>query len=65
VRNGDAVLRGYGVCHALDKRKCPAMKNRPCLTADDARAIGAAAAAEAVANGWAVAIAVVDDGNHL
>jgi len=41
------------------------MKNRPCLTADDARAIGAAAAAEAVANGWAVAIAVVDDGGHL
>jgi uncharacterized protein GlcG (DUF336 family) len=41
------------------------MKQRPCLTVDDARAIGAAAAAEAVANGWAVSIAVVDDGGHL
>ncbi|HTP72387.1 MAG TPA: heme-binding protein [Burkholderiaceae bacterium] len=41
------------------------MKNKPCLTAADARAIAAAAEAEAEAHGWAVSIAVVDDGGHL
>ena len=41
------------------------MKTRPALTADDARAIAAAAEAEARRNGWAVTIAVVDDGGHL
>jgi uncharacterized protein GlcG (DUF336 family) len=41
------------------------MKNKPFLTVDDARRIAAAAEAEAVANGWAVCIAVVDDGGHL
>ena len=41
------------------------MKNKPCLTAADTRAIAAAAEAEATAHGWAVSIAVVDDGGHL
>jgi uncharacterized protein GlcG (DUF336 family) len=41
------------------------MRNRPTLTLDDARRIAAAAEAEALANRWAVAIAVVDDGGHL
>lgn len=41
------------------------MKTRPALTASDARAIAAAAEAEALRNGWAVTIAVVDDGGHL
>lgn len=41
------------------------MKSKPCLTADDVRRIGAAAEAEAQRNGWAVTIAVVDDGGHL
>jgi len=41
------------------------MKNRPTLTAADARAIAAAAEAEARAHDWAVSIAVVDDGGHL
>ncbi|HET9206122.1 MAG TPA: heme-binding protein [Burkholderiaceae bacterium] len=41
------------------------MKTRPALTAADARAIAAAAEAEATRNGWAVTIAVVDDGGHL
>ena len=41
------------------------MKNKPCLTAADARRIAAAAEAEALAHGWAVVIAVVDDGGHL
>ncbi len=35
------------------------------LTQEDARAIGAAAEAEALKNGWAVTIAIVDDGGHL
>jgi uncharacterized protein GlcG (DUF336 family) len=41
------------------------MKTRPLLTLDDARAAAAAAEAEALKNGWAVSIAVVDDGGHL
>jgi len=41
------------------------MKNKPTLTLDDVRRIAAAAEAEALANNWAVAIAVVDDGGHL
>jgi glc operon protein GlcG len=41
------------------------MKLRPTLTAADARVIAAAAEREALANGWAVSIAVVDDGGHL
>lgn len=41
------------------------MRNRPTLALDDARRIAAAAEAEALANRWAVTIAVVDDGGHL
>jgi glc operon protein GlcG len=41
------------------------MNNKPYLTLDDARRIAAAAEAEALANKWAVCIAIVDDGGHL
>ena len=41
------------------------MQTRPYLTLEDARKIAAAAEAEAMANQWAVAIAVCDDGGHL
>lgn len=41
------------------------MKQKPYLTADDVKRIAAAAEAEALANGWAVTIAIVDDGGHL
>jgi glc operon protein GlcG len=41
------------------------MKNKPVLTLDDARRIAVAAEAEALANGWAVSIAIADDGGHL
>jgi glc operon protein GlcG len=41
------------------------MKNKPMLTADDARRIATAAEAEALAHQWAVSIAIVDDGGHL
>ncbi|CCA90581.1 MULTISPECIES: heme-binding protein [unclassified Novosphingobium] len=41
------------------------MKTKHSLEAADVKAILAAAEAEAVTNGWAVAIAVVDDGGHL
>jgi uncharacterized protein GlcG (DUF336 family) len=41
------------------------MKTKPTLTADDARAMAAAAEAEALKNNWAVTIAIVDDGGHL
>jgi len=41
------------------------MNTKPFLTSDDARAIATAAEAEARRNGWAVTIAVVDDGGHL
>ena len=41
------------------------MKTKPMLTLDDIKTIAAAAEAEALANNWAVTIAVVDDGGHL
>ncbi len=41
------------------------MRTRPALTLEDARAIAAAAQAEAARNHWAVTIAIVDDGGHL
>ncbi len=41
------------------------MKTKAFLTNDDARRIAAAAEAEAGRNGWAVTIAIADDGGHL
>jgi uncharacterized protein GlcG (DUF336 family) len=41
------------------------MNSKPTLTAADARAVAAAAEAEATRQGWMVTIAVVDDGGHL
>ncbi|PJG47889.1 hypothetical protein CAF53_06260 [Sphingobium sp. LB126] len=41
------------------------MKTKHSLEASDVKAILAAGEAEARANGWAVTIAVVDDGAHL
>ncbi|MBS1187723.1 MAG: hypothetical protein H6R04_1741 [Burkholderiaceae bacterium] len=40
------------------------MQTKSVLTLDDVQKIAAAAEAEATKNGWAVAIAVVDDGGH-
>ena len=41
------------------------MKSRPMLTLDDVKRIAAAAEREALANAWAVTIAIADDGGHL
>lgn len=41
------------------------MKTKPSLDLADAKAIAAAAEAEALKNNWAVSIAIVDDGGHL
>ena len=41
------------------------MNTKPTLTLDDVRAIAAASEAHALKNGWAVTIAIVDDGGHL
>jgi uncharacterized protein GlcG (DUF336 family) len=41
------------------------MKTKPALAASDVKKILAAAEAHALANKWAVTIAVVDDGGHL
>jgi len=41
------------------------MKTKPYLCLDDVKRIAAAAEAEALANQWAVSIAIVDDGGHL
>jgi uncharacterized protein GlcG (DUF336 family) len=41
------------------------MKNRPMLTQDDVQAMAEAARVEAQTHGWAVCIAIVDDGGHL
>lgn len=41
------------------------MKTKHCLETCDVKAMLAAAEAEALANNWAVTIAIVDDGAHL
>jgi uncharacterized protein GlcG (DUF336 family) len=41
------------------------MFQQPVLSLDDAKRVAAAARAQAQSNGWAVVIAVVDDGGHL
>ncbi len=41
------------------------MKTRPYLSLEDVKKIAAAAEAEAVANQWAITIAICDDGGHL
>ncbi len=41
------------------------MDTKPFLTLDDAKRIAGAAEAEALRHGWAVTIAIVDDGGHL
>lgn len=40
------------------------MHRKPCLNADDVRALVAAARDEAMRRGWRVTIAIVDDGGH-
>lgn len=41
------------------------LKQKPMLCLDDVKSIVAAAEAEALQHGWAVCIAVTDDGGHL
>lgn len=41
------------------------MNTRPFLTLSDVKRMAGAAEAEAVAHGWSVTIAIVDDGGHL
>ncbi|GAC1415255.1 MAG: heme-binding protein [Burkholderiaceae bacterium] len=41
------------------------MQTKPLLTLQDVKEIAAAAEVEALANKWAVTIAIVDDGGHL
>lgn len=41
------------------------MHTKPYLNLEDARQVALAAEAEALANQWAVTIAIVDDGGHL
>jgi uncharacterized protein GlcG (DUF336 family) len=41
------------------------MNSKPTLALSDLRAMAAAAEAEATQHGWAVTIAIVDDGGHL
>ncbi len=41
------------------------MKTKPYLSLDEVKRMAAAAEAEALAHGWAVSIAIVDDGGHL
>ena len=41
------------------------MFNRPCLELADVKRMAAACEAEALANKWAVAFAIVDAGGHL
>jgi uncharacterized protein GlcG (DUF336 family) len=59
------ALRQRPDCRAATGVIVAGMKSKPTLTIEDTRAIAAAAEAEALKNGWAVTLAVVDDGGHL
>lgn len=59
------ALPGLPDCRPVRGVIVAVMKNKPTLTLEDARAIAAAAEAEAAKNGWAVTLAIVDDGGHL
>jgi glc operon protein GlcG len=41
------------------------MQTKPSLNLEDVKKIAAGSEAEALANGWAVVISIVDDGGHL
>ena len=41
------------------------MRLKPALTADDAEAMAKAVRSEALARGWRIAVAIVDDGGHV
>lgn len=59
---------GRGACarYSPGTADCRAsgMNQKPVLTSADVKSIAAAAEAEAAAHGWAVSIAIVDDGGH-
>jgi len=55
------ALRQRPDCRAATGVIVAGMKSKPTLTIEDTRAIAAAAEAEALKNGWAVTLAVVDD----
>jgi glc operon protein GlcG len=50
---------------SIHQKKGETMRNKACLTLDDAGKIVAACKVEAVKNKWNVSIAVVDDGGFL
>lgn len=52
-------------CLTLKKSLKNPMKSKVTLEFADVKTIAAAAEAEALKNGWAVSIAIVDDGGHL
>lgn len=58
----DQVKSGFCNFHEIQSQ---IMKTKPVLSAEDVKAILAAAEKHALENQWAVSIAVVDDGGHL
>ena len=53
------------VCLRFVSKPWKNMKSKSTLEFSDVQAMASAAVAEAVKNGWAVTIAIVDDGGHL
>ena len=60
-------IPGAGRRYACDfsDSSAAALKTKSFLELADLKAVAAAAEAEALKNGWAVSIAIVDDGGHL
>jgi glc operon protein GlcG len=54
-----------GMGHADVLNKGAAMKTKPILELNEVKRIASAAESEALSHGWAVTIAIVDDGGHL
>jgi glc operon protein GlcG len=62
LRAGQSRAAGKAHCRIFQEKT---VQTKSVLTLDDVRAIAQAAEKEAQANGWAVTIAICDDGGHL
>jgi uncharacterized protein GlcG (DUF336 family) len=64
IKGGGVFFAYIGALTPPHAHPHPAMNQRPYLVQDDVNRIAAAAVAEARTHGWAVTIAIVDDGGH-
>lgn len=64
-RGGGKQVTQSSYAQVLSAKRLRTMKTKAVLELTDVKTMAAAAEAEAIANHWAVTIAIVDDGGHL